>query len=368
MPLLSRLYDDLLRPALYSVSGGDAEQVHARTLRLMALAERRPELLAPLRSRLATDAPVEVGGVRFGNRVGLAAGMDKDGRALSVWPALGFGFVEVGTVTRHPQPGNDRPRLFTLPKSDAVINRMGFNNEGAATVAPRLAQARRELEANHRGRARPVLGVNIGKTTAVPLEDAVDDYLQSARTLAPLADYLVVNVSSPNTPGLRQLQEIESLRPLLGAVGRAADEAADRHVPLLVKIAPDLSDEDVLAVADLALDLGLDGIVATNTTIARTGLGLVSDPAEIEAHGAGGLSGAPLRRRSLEVLRLLRERVGDRLVLVSVGGVTTAEDVQERLDAGATLVQGYTAFLYEGPFWARRINQGLARRAGRAWS
>ena len=213
-----------------------------------------------------------------------------------------------------------------------------------------------------------MIGVNIGKAKAVPLEDAVDDYLQSARVLAPLADYLVVNVSSPNTPGLRQLQEIESLRPLLGAVGRAADEAADRHVPLLVKIAPDLSDEDVLAVANLALDLGLDGIVATNTTIARTALGLASDPAEIEAHGAGGLSGAPLRRRSLEVLRLLRERVGDRLVLVSVGGVTTAEDVQERLDAGATLVQGYTAFLYEGPFWARRINQGLARRAGRAWS
>ncbi|MFE7631020.1 quinone-dependent dihydroorotate dehydrogenase [Kocuria sp. NPDC057446] len=304
---------------------------------------------------------VEALGLRFPSPFGLAAGFDKGGEGISALADLGFGHVEVGTVTAQAQPGNPRPRLFRLVRDRAVINRMGFNNEGAAAVAPRLARARRELAADHRGRARPVLGVNIGKTKAVPLADAVDDYLQSARTLAPLADYLVVNVSSPNTPGLRQLQEIESLRPLLGAVGRTADEAADRHVPLLVKIAPDLSDEDVLAVADLALDLGLDGIVATNTTIARTGL--ASDPAEVEAHGAGGLSGAPLRRRSLEVLRLLRERVGDRLVLVSAGGVTTAEDVRERLDAGAALVQGYTAFLYEGPFWARRINQGLARTA-----
>jgi dihydroorotate dehydrogenase len=333
-------------------------------------AARAARISTALRVYTRPDPALEVEalGLRFPSPFGLAAGFDKGGEGIGALTDLGFGHVEIGTVTAQAQPGNPRPRLFRLVRDRAVINRMGFNNEGAAAVAPRLAQARRELEADHRGRARPVLGVNIGKTKAVPLEDAVDDYLQSARVLAPLADYLVVNVSSPNTPGLRQLQEIESLRPLLGAVGRAADEAADRHVPLLVKIAPDLSDEDVLAVADLALDLGLDGIVATNTTIARTGLWLASDPAEIEAHGAGGLSGAPLRRRSIEVLRLLRERVGDRLVLVSVGGVTTAEDVQERLDAGATLVQGYTAFLYEGPFWARRINQGLARRAGRAWS
>ncbi|GGG59011.1 dihydroorotate dehydrogenase (quinone) [Kocuria dechangensis] len=304
-------------------------------------------------------------GLRFPSPFGLAAGFDKGAEGIGALADLGFGHVEIGTVTAQAQPGNPRPRLFRLVRDRAVVNRMGFNNEGAEVVAPRLAAARRELEAARGDRARPVIGVNIGKTKVVPLEDAVDDYLQSARTLAPLADYLVVNVSSPNTPGLRQLQEIESLRPLLAAVGRAADEAADRHVPLLVKIAPDLSDEDVLAVADLALDLGLDGIVATNTTIAREGLGLVSARAEIEACGAGGLSGAPLRRRSVEVLRLLRERVGDRLVLVSVGGVTTAEDVQERLDAGATLVQGYTAFLYEGPFWARRINQGLVEAARR---
>ncbi|MEX5270357.1 quinone-dependent dihydroorotate dehydrogenase [Kocuria sabuli] len=330
-------------------------------------AARAVRLSTALRVYTRPDPALEVQalGLRFPSPFGLAAGFDKGAEGIGALTDLGFGHVEIGTVTAQAQPGNPRPRLFRLVDDRAVVNRMGFNNDGAAAVAPRLAAARRELEADHRGRARPVLGVNIGKTKVVPLEDAVDDYLQSTRTLAPLADYLVVNVSSPNTPGLRQLQEIESLRPLLSAVGTAADEAADRHVPLLVKIAPDLSDEDVLAVADLALDLGLDGIVATNTTISREGL--VSDPAAVEACGAGGLSGTPVRRRSLEVLRLLRERVGDRLVLVSVGGVSTAEDVQERLAAGATLVQGYTGFLYEGPFWARRINQGLARAArGRA--
>ncbi|MUN62709.1 quinone-dependent dihydroorotate dehydrogenase [Kocuria sediminis] len=342
----------------------DAEKAH-RVGFAGVRATRAVRLSTALRVYTRADPALEVEalGLRFPSPFGLAAGFDKGAEGIGALTDLGFGHVEIGTVTAQAQPGNPRPRLFRLVRDRAVVNRMGFNNDGAEAVAPRLARARRELETDHRGRARPVLGVNIGKTKVVPLEDAVDDYLQSTRTLAPLADYLVVNVSSPNTPGLRQLQEIESLRPLLAAVGAAADEAADRHVPLLVKIAPDLSDEDVAAVADLALDLGLDGIVATNTTISREGL--ASDPAEVEACGAGGLSGAPLRRRSLEVLRLLRERVGDRLVLVSVGGVTTAEDVQERLAAGATLVQGYTGFLYEGPFWARSINQGLTRLARR---
>jgi dihydroorotate dehydrogenase len=344
----------------------DPERAHRAGFLGIRAAHATP-LGAALRVYTRPDPGQEVRalGLRFPSPFGLAAGFDKGAEGIGALADLGFGHVEIGTVTAQAQPGTPRPRLFRLVRDRAVVNRMGFNNEGAEVVAPRLAAARRELEAAGGDRARPVIGVNIGKTKVVPLEDAVDDYLQSARTLAPLADYLVVNVSSPNTPGLRQLQEIESLRPLLAAVGRTADEAADRHVPLLVKIAPDLSDEDVLAVADLALDLGLDGIVATNTTIAREDLGLVSSLAEIEACGAGGLSGAPLRRRAVEVLRLLRERVGDRLVLVSVGGVTTAEDVQERLDAGATLVQGYTAFLYEGPFWARRINQGLVEAARR---
>jgi dihydroorotate dehydrogenase len=235
---------------------------------------------------------------------------------------------------------------------------MGFNNDGASAVAPRLKSARAALQRRH-PRVRPVIGVNIGKSKVVELEDAVEDYLISARSLAPAADYLVVNVSSPNTPGLRLLQNVETLRPLLKAVGEEADKSAGRHVPLMVKIAPDLSDEDIDDVARLALDLGLDGIIATNTTIGRAGLS--SSAEKIETCGAGGLSGAPLKGRSLEVLRRLKAATGGRLTLISVGGVETSEDVQDRLDAGATLVQGYTAFLYEGPFWAARINRQLAK-------
>lgn len=321
-------------------------------------------------SRLTAPAiggEVRVMGLTFPSAFGLAAGFDKGATGTHALTNLGFGHVEIGTVTGQGQPGNPRPRLFRLVEDRAVINRMGFNNDGAQAVAPRVVAALQCLaqEAARTGRARPVIGVNIGKTKVVGLEDAAQDYVSSTRVLAPYADYLVVNVSSPNTPGLRQLQELDSLRPLLAAVREEADRVTSRRVPLLVKIAPDLADEYVLAVADLALDLGLDGIVATNTTIAREGLGLRTPAEEVAADGAGGLSGAPLGRRSLEVLRLLREHVGDRLVLVSVGGVTTAQDVQERLDAGASLVQGYTAFLYEGPFWAARINRGLARLAPR---
>jgi dihydroorotate dehydrogenase len=239
---------------------------------------------------------------------------------------------------------------------------MGFNNDGAAAVAPRLKAARAALQRRYPD-VRPVIGVNIGKTKVVELADAVDDYLVSARSLAPASDYLVVNVSSPNTPGLRLLQDVETLRPLLVAVGQEADRAAGRHVPLLVKIAPDLSDEDIDDVARLALDLKLDGIIATNTTIARTGLS--SAAGAVEKCGAGGLSGAPLKQRSLEVLKRLKDATDDALALVSVGGVESAQDVQDRLDAGATLVQGYTAFLYEGPFWAARINRQLAKHRRR---
>ena len=307
----------------------------------------------------------EAFGVSFPSPFGLAAGFDKEGRGIEALAELGFGHVEVGTITGQAQPGNPTPRLFRLVEDRAVVNRMGFNNDGAEAVAPRIATARAALEARY-GAGRPVIGVNIGKTKAVELEDAVEDYRVSARLLAPVADYLVVNVSSPNTPGLRLLQSAESLRPLLEAVREESGRAAGRRVPLLVKIAPDLSDEDVDDVARLALELGLEGIIATNTTIGREGL---SAPAgKVEAAGAGGLSGAPLKARSLEVLRRLRAAVGDRLALVSVGGVETAEDVRERLDAGATLVQGYTAFLYEGPFWAAHINAGLAGSRGYARS
>ncbi|GHG39997.1 dihydroorotate dehydrogenase (quinone) [Sinomonas cellulolyticus] len=301
----------------------------------------------------------EAFGVVFPSPFGLAAGFDKEGRAIEALAELGFGHIEVGTITGQAQPGNPKPRLFRLIEDRAVVNRMGFNNDGARAVAPRIAAARAALEARY-GASRPVIGVNIGKTKTVPLEDAVEDYRFSARELAPVADYLVVNVSSPNTPGLRLLQSVESLRPLLTAVREESTAAAGRRVPLLVKIAPDLSDEDVDDVAGLALDLGLDGIIATNTTIGREGL--VSAAEKVQAAGAGGLSGAPLKGRSLEVLRRLRAAVGDRLALVAVGGVETADDVRERLEAGASLVQGYTAFLYEGPFWAASINRRLGAR------
>ncbi|MGG5174234.1 quinone-dependent dihydroorotate dehydrogenase [Pseudarthrobacter sp. J1763] len=299
-------------------------------------------------------------GIEFPSPFGLAAGFDKEGLGIEALANLGFGHIEVGTITGAAQPGNEKPRLFRLIEDRAVINRMGFNNDGARAVAPRLKSARAALQRRF-GASRPIIGVNIGKTKVVELEDAVTDYLISARELAPAADYLVVNVSSPNTPGLRLLQDVQTLRPLLSAVAKEADESAGRHVPLLVKIAPDLSDEDIDDVAQLALELGLDGIIATNTTIARSGL--KSTDEKVQSCGAGGLSGAPLKERSLEVLKRLRSTVGSELTLISVGGVETAADVRERLDAGATLVQGYTAFLYEGPFWAGAINKELARTA-----
>jgi dihydroorotate dehydrogenase len=258
-------------------------------------------------------------------------------------------------VTARAQPGNPRPRMFRLTADRALVNRMGFNNAGAAAAAARLGRAR----------GGPVVGVNIGKTRAVPDADAAADYAASARAVAAVADYVVVNVSSPNTPGLRDLQATDRLRPVLLAVRAALDAAVDlagggRRVPLLVKIAPDLADADVDAVADLALELGLDGIIATNTTVSRDGL--ASPAAEVAAAGAGGLSGPPLRARSLAVLRRLHARAGDRLVLIAAGGIETPDDAWERLRAGATLVQAYTAFVYGGPLWPRRMHAGLARR------
>lgn len=287
-------------------------------------------------------------GREFDSPFGVAAGFDKDGNAVVGLGQLGFGHVEVGTLTAIPQPGNEKPRLFRLIPDRAVINRMGFNNGGAERAAERLAKVARR-------RNRPVLGINIGKSRVVAVEDATADYLASARVLAPVADYLVVNVSSPNTPGLRGLQELDQLEPLLGEVRVAAGA-----VPLLVKIAPDLTDDQVEKIAELVVRLDLDGIIATNTTISRDGLR--TDASVVTAAGAGGLSGAPLAQRSIEVLRLIRSIVPETLCVISVGGVETAADVAERLAAGATLVQGYTAFLYRGPLWARQINRGLVGR------
>lgn len=293
---------------------------------------------------------VEALGLTFDSPFGVAAGFDKDGNAIRGLGQLGFGHVEVGTITARPQPGNPRPRLFRLVADSAVINRMGFNNHGAAAARDRLAK-----EASRK--SRPVIGVNIGKSRVVDVDDAISDYLESAMLLAPAADYLVVNVSSPNTPGLRGLQELDKLKPLLTAVQGAAGET-----PVLVKIAPDLSDGEVRRITELALELGLDGIIANNTTLSRENL--ATDPAIVEAAGAGGLSGAPLAARSLELLVLIRSLVPADFCVISVGGVDTADDVAARLAAGATLVQGYTAFLYRGPLWARSINRGLAGLSG----
>ncbi len=350
------MYQVLFRGVLSRL---DPERAHHLAASWIALAARIPVLrtflaayLAPRHRALRTEAL----GLRMHGPFGLAAGFDKNATLIDGMAMLGFDHVETGTVTAQPQPGNPRQRLFRLVPDRALVNRMGFNNDGSAAVAARLARR------TARGAAfRTTVGVNIGKTKVTPEAEAVADYVTSTERLAPHADYLVVNVSSPNTPGLRNLQATAHLRPLLTAVREAADRTeTGRRVPLLVKIAPDLPDEEVDAVADLALDLGLDGIIATNTTIARDGLGLLSDPATVAEQG--GLSGAPLKARSLEVLRRLYARVGDRLVLVGVGGVEDAEDVWQRVLAGATLVQGYSAFVYQGPLWCRAVHKGLAAR------
>lgn len=328
----------------------DPEKIHHTAFR--AIRAARP-VTGRVLGRAVAAAPVEAMGIRFPHPLGLAAGFDKNAVGIDALAALGFGHVEIGTVTGEPQSGNPRPRLFRLPEDRAIVNRMGFNNHGAETVARRLADRIAD------GRASDVVvGVNIGKTKVVPEEDAVADYEKSTGLLAPYADYLVVNVSSPNTPGLRDLQAVEKLEPLLRAVRVRADHVTDRRVPLLVKIAPDLSDEDVLAVADMALAVGLDGIIATNTTISREGLR--ADAGKVSEIGAGGVSGRPLTARALEVTRMLRGRVGPGLTLVGVGGITTPEDARARLEAGADLLQGYTAFIYEGPMWPRRIVAGLS--------
>lgn len=334
----------------------DPEQAHQLAFRWIRFVVGVPVLrtfvaaaLAPRYKELRTEAL----GLRMHGPFGLAAGFDKNAVAVDAMTMLGFDHVEIGTVTGQPQPGNPRQRLFRLPADRALINRMGFNNDGSATVALRLATRRAVF--------RTTVGVNIGKTKAVADDAAIGDYVTSTERLAAYADYLVVNVSSPNTPGLRDLQAVDQLRPLLSAVREAADRVVTgRRVPLLVKIAPDLADDDIDAVADLAVELGLDGIIATNTTVARHGLGLKTAPSLLAE--TGGLSGAPLKARSLEVLRRLYGRVGDRITLVGVGGVENAEDAWQRILAGATLVQGYSAFIYQGPFWSRGIHKGLAAR------
>jgi dihydroorotate dehydrogenase len=333
-------YHRLARPILFRVGGGDAEAAHEWTLRRLAALARRPAALAALRRVYAVAAPRTVFGVRFANPVGLAAGMDKDGRALPAWPALGFGFIEVGTVTRHPQPGNPKPRVFRLPASRAVINRMGFNNAGADALAARLG----ELP------SLPVpLGISLGKSKVTPLDEAVDDYLHCLRALRRYADYVAVNVSSPNTPGLRALQDREQLAALLGALRAEAG-----GTPVLVKVAPDLTDHALGELLDVCAAYGVAGLVATNTTLSRDGLAPAD---EGRAGEAGGLSGRPLTQRALEVVTFVTKH--SELPVVGVGGIMAPEDALRMFDAGASLVQLYTGLIYAGPALVKAINRGL---------
>ena len=339
------LFERAVRPVLFRLGGGDAEKAHEFTLQRLAGVARRPRTLALLRSRYAASAPVEAFGVRFPNPVGLAAGMDKNGVALPAWPALGFGFVEVGTVTAQAQPGNDRPRLFRLRDSEAIINRMGFNNAGAAALAARLEAL---------GPLGVPLGVSLGKSKVTPLEEAVQDYLTSYNLVQPYADYIAVNVSSPNTPGLRALQDKSALAALLGAlVGKT---------PVLVKIAPDLTDSAISELLEVCLSAGAAGLIATNTTLARDQLAAADQP---RAGEAGGLSGRPLTERARKVVHFVHEETGGALPIIGVGGIIEPDDAARLFDAGASLVQLYTGFIYKGPALVKAVARGFTPAADR---
>jgi dihydroorotate dehydrogenase len=337
---------DLLKPIFFRF---DPERVHDAVMGALKLASRNRAMLELISKVCApTDVrhAVKLWGLEFPNPVGLAAGFDKNALALPAWPALGFGFVEIGSVTALGQPGNPKPRLFRLPDDAAIINRMGFNNDGARVVAARL-----ELWRHEYGRLRVPLGVNLGKSKITPLEDAPNDYVSSLGLLYEYGDYFVVNVSSPNTPNLRELQDRDKLEGLLGAV-MGFVKAQTQAKPVLLKIAPDLSFEQLDEILGLLERFGLSGIIATNTTLARDGLKTRIDE-------AGGLSGRPLRARSLEILKHLSQATNGRMPIISVGGISSAGDVQARLEAGASLVQVYTGWIYKGPMLLREINRGL---------
>jgi len=345
------LYRSLLRPLLFKLPPETAHEFALRALSL-GLGPGALRRVAGARAGVEHFGGLRRFGLRFRNPVGLAAGFDKNGLVAPQLAALGFGFVEVGTVTRLPQPGNPRPRLFRLPLDRALVNRQGFNNDGAEKLASRLAVSEPGC----------VLGVNIGKSRVVPVEEAVEDYLASFEMVRRHADYVTVNVSSPNTPGLRELQRADLLASLLGALQHRNRELARTEgrepLPLLVKVAPDLGGGELELIVEAARGARVDGIIATNTTTSREGLR--TKAAHVAACGEGGLSGAPLRRRSTRVVAALRLLTRGAPEIVGVGGIFTAEDAWEKVCAGASLVQLYTGFVYEGFGVARRINEGLA--------
>ena len=336
----------LARPFLF---GLDAERAHALGLKSIELAYRSGT--SPLLARKVDDLPTKAFGLTFPNPVGLAAGMDKNGAHIDALFGLGFGFVEVGTVTPRAQEGNPKPRMFRLPQYQAVINRLGFNNEGVDVLVHNVERARRK---------KGLLGINIGKNKDTSNERAASDYLYCLERVYPLADYITVNISSPNTAGLRELQEEQALRHLIGTLRDAQEELGAQHgkrVPMLVKIAPDLSDEDIDAVARVLSDLSVDGVIATNTTVSR-----ISVQAHKRSNETGGLSGAPLMNQSTMVLRKLRTRLPDSIPLIGVGGILSGADAVAKMSAGAALVQTYTGLVYRGPELVHDCVEAIRRR------
>jgi dihydroorotate dehydrogenase len=347
------LYRSVLRPALFRLPPESAHEMALHSLSL-ALSSEWARRVAARRFNREPFGELHRFGLSFKNPVGLAAGFDKNGTAAQGLAALGFGFIEVGTVTHLPQPGNPRPRLFRLPLDGALINRLGFNNDGAAAVARQLAAHRPDC----------LLGINIGKSRAVPIEEAIPDYLASFELVHPLADYIAINVSSPNTPNLRELQRADALTALLDALQRRNQELSEKrerraNVPLLVKIAPDLDERELEAIVEVAERAKMAGIIATNTTTSRARL--CTPSRVIESYGEGGLSGAPLRQRSTAMIAALYRLTRGRMPIIGVGGIFTAEDAWEKICAGASLVQLYTGFIYQGVGVVRDINDGLAK-------
>jgi len=346
------IYRSLLRPILFRLP---PETVHELALHSLSflLSSRTARKLVAGRTTSSPLGQLERFGLTFANPVGLAAGFDKNGTAAQALAALGFGFIEVGSVTSEPQPGNPRPRLFRLPQDRALINRAGFNNCGAAELAKNIKRQRPDC----------VLGVNIGKSRRIAIADAIPDYLETLAAVYEVADYVAVNVSSPNTPNLRDLQRPEMLRNLLESLQQRNKELARQCAlpqpkPLLLKIAPDLSEGEIESIVEVAMGAGISGIIATNTTVRRDDL--LTSNEYLTAYGEGGLSGAPLRQRSNQVVALAYRLTRGALPIIGVGGVFTAEDAWEKISAGASLIQLYTGFIYEGPHVARRINEGLA--------
>jgi dihydroorotate dehydrogenase len=352
------IYQLALRPLLFNILQADPEQVHRSSLEYLATLDRSKTfgsdiLKASWRQWFCLSDPrleQTLWGKIFPNPIGLAAGFDKDGVAPGIWPTLGFGFAELGTVTYHPQPGNDRPRLFRLPNDQAALNRMGFNNLGSESMATRLID---------RSPSPYPLGINLGKSKITDEADAATDYAGSFRQLQNSGDYFVVNVSSPNTPGLRNLQAVDMLAKIVMAM-----QEVNKSRPILVKIAPDLAWEDIAAVVELSQTMGLAGIIATNTTIEKASLKtkVLKETGKLLVDEAGGISGAPLRDRSTAVIRYIYQTSQGQLPIIGVGGVFTADDAWDKITAGASLVQLYTGWTYQGPWTVLRILQGLLNK------